>query len=59
MRTTLSQQQLDIIRNLVGSELAAEDLPALERAYGDFRAAMDTLGEAFGSLADVNKEVAH
>lgn len=54
MNRPLRSEQVDIIRELVGDAVAQEDLPALERAYGDFKAAMDGLRDAMshGSPAE-------
>lgn len=44
---TLTNEQLTVIRGLVGDAVAREDRSALEGAYRDFRSGMDTLRESF------------
>lgn len=45
--SALSTGQLAAIRDLVGEDIAREDLPALEAAYRDFRAGMAELKASF------------
>lgn len=46
----LTSEQFAVIRELVGDEIAREDLPALETAYRDFRTGMHELKSAFEQL---------
>jgi hypothetical protein len=48
--SALSTGQLAAIRELVGEDIAREDLPALESAYRDFRAGMSELKASFEQL---------
>ncbi|MFJ5956508.1 hypothetical protein ACIQC5_11180 [Paenarthrobacter sp. NPDC092416] len=48
--SALSTGQLAAIRELVGKDIALEDLPALEAAYRDFRAGMAELKASFEQL---------
>jgi hypothetical protein len=43
----LTPEQRAVLAGLVGEEIAAEDEPAVDKAYADFRAGMDRLREAF------------
>ncbi|MEZ2388047.1 hypothetical protein AB6813_00625 [bacterium RCC_150] len=47
MSTCLTPGQIMIIRDLVGERIASEDMPALELAFRDFQAGMDSLKTAF------------
>ena len=47
MREGLNPEQLMVVQDLVGDTIAREDLPALEAAYRDFRAGMDSLKATF------------
>ncbi|MGO4806881.1 hypothetical protein AB4089_17345 [Arthrobacter sp. 2MCAF15] len=47
MSERLNPEQLMVVQDLVGDTIAREDLPALEGAYRDFRAGMDSLKAAF------------
>jgi hypothetical protein len=48
-------QHFKIIREIVGDSIARDDLPAVERAYNDFRAGMDQLRRSFESLKAEDK----
>jgi len=52
----LSSHHLAIVRDLVGSSIAQQDLPALESAYRDFRTGMDSLKAAFEQQILLEKE---
>lgn len=47
MSEGLNPEQLMIVQDLVGDTIAQDDLPALEAAYRDFRAGMDSLKATF------------
>lgn len=48
--SALSAGQMAAIRELVGEDIALEDLPALEAAYRDFRAGIAELKASFEQL---------
>lgn len=50
MSLSLNREQLDVVRDLVGAEITKEDLEALETAYSDFRAGMDSLEATFAKV---------
>ncbi|MGN6405515.1 hypothetical protein [Sinomonas sp.] len=43
----LTAEQRAVLAGLVGEDVAREDEAAVDQAYADFRAGMDTLKEAF------------
>lgn len=54
--SALSTGQLAAIRELVGEDIAREDLPALEAAYLDFRTGMNALKASFEQLTGISDQ---
>ncbi|MFE4082177.1 hypothetical protein [Paenarthrobacter sp. YIM B13468] len=52
----MNREQLTVIRGLVGDAIAQQDLPALEKAYRDFRAGMDSLKADFEQQLRVDEQ---
>ncbi|ALE04899.1 hypothetical protein AL755_04295 [Arthrobacter sp. ERGS1:01] len=46
----LTPEQFGAVADLVGDDLAQVDEPAVALAFGDFRAGMDELREAFAAV---------
>ncbi|MFF2244371.1 hypothetical protein ACFVTM_09350 [Arthrobacter sp. NPDC058130] len=57
MNSGLTGAQRRVIRALVGDAIAREDLPALEGAYRDFRAGMDSLKATFEQQTRASERV--
>ncbi|UZX03182.1 hypothetical protein F8G81_11650 [Arthrobacter sp. CDRTa11] len=49
-REVRESQHFKIISEIVGDAIARDDLPAVERAYTDFRSGMDQLRRTFESV---------
>lgn len=56
MSQSQETQHFRIIREIAGDAIAREDMPAVERAYQDFRVGMDELRKTFEILRATGDE---